>query len=158
VEGRLLVRQVIADLAASGCCVLLATHDLEEAERVADWVVIVDRGRLVAAGSPAELRRQGGDEIRFGARPGLDTSALADHLGGAVTEVRPGEYVVAVAPGPAAVAALAAWLAERDVELADLRAGRQTLEDVFLRLTGERSAAEAEQAFGAGRRARRGRS
>jgi ABC-2 type transport system ATP-binding protein len=65
---------------------------------------------------------------------------------------------VALAPGPATVAALAAWLAERDIELADLRAGRQTLEDVFLRLTGERSAAEAEQAVGAGRRARRGRS
>jgi ABC-2 type transport system ATP-binding protein len=153
VEGRLLVRDVIRNLAASGCCVLLATHDLDEAEKVADWVVIVDHGRLVGAGTPAALRRQGAQEIRFGARPGLDTPALGARLGATVTEVRPGEYVAAVAPGPAAVAALTGWLAEHDVELADLRAGRQSLEDVFLRLTGERSVAEEPAA---GRRSRRG--
>jgi ABC-2 type transport system ATP-binding protein len=156
VEGRLLVREVIRELAASGCCVLLATHDLEEAEKVADTVVIIDHGRLVASGTPDELRRQGADEIRFGARPGLDVAALAARLGGPVTEVHPGEYVAAVPPGPAAVAALTAWLAERDEALGDLRAGRQSLEDVFLRLTGERSAAEAEHT--PARRRRRGRS
>ncbi|MBV8296147.1 MAG: ABC transporter ATP-binding protein, partial [Acidimicrobiia bacterium] len=48
----------------------------------------------------------------------------------------PGEYRVAAAATPATVAALTAWLAEQDLPLADLRAGRQTLEDVFLRLTG----------------------
>jgi ABC-2 type transport system ATP-binding protein len=116
--------------------VLLTTHELEEAERVADEVVIIDRGRLVAAGSPAALRSTtGGDEIRFGAPPRLDTAALADALGAGVREASPGEYVVAAAPTPAAVAALTAWLAEQDLPLADLRAGRQSLEDVFLRLT-----------------------
>ena len=44
---------------------------------------------------------------------------------------------MAAAPSPGAIAAIAAWLAERDIPLADLRAGRQTLEDVFLRLTTE---------------------
>jgi ABC-2 type transport system ATP-binding protein len=136
VAGRQVVRRVIADLAASGCTVLLTTHELEEAERVADDVVIIDRGRLVASGSPAALRSTtGGDEIRFGAPPRLDTVALAAALGAAVVEATPGEYVVASAPTPAAVAALTAWLAEHDLPLGDLRAGRQRLEDVFLRLT-----------------------
>jgi ABC-2 type transport system ATP-binding protein len=152
VEGRLLVREVIRDLAASGGCILLATHDLEEADKVADDVVIVDHGRLVAEGTPAELRRRGAEEIRFGARPGLDVTALAARLGGSVREARPGEYVAEVVPGPAAVASLTAWLAEHDEPLADLRAGRQSLEDVFLRLTSERSAAEPDAAT-----ARRGR-
>jgi ABC-2 type transport system ATP-binding protein len=156
VEGRLLVREVIRELAGAGCCVLLATHDLEEADKVADTVVIIDHGRLVASGTPDELRREGADAIRFGARPGLDVGALAARVGGEVTEVRPGEYVAAVAPGPAAVAALTAWLAEHDESLGDLRAGRQSLEDVFLRLTGERSAAEVEHM--PARRSRRRRS
>jgi ABC-2 type transport system ATP-binding protein len=60
-----------------------------------------------------------------------------------VHEASPGEYVVDAAPTPAAVAAVTAWLAERDLPLADLRAGRQRLEDVFLRLTGSDGAPEA---------------
>jgi hypothetical protein len=54
-----------------------------------------------------------------------------------VVETRAGEYSVAAAPAPARVAALTAWLAEHDQPLGDLRAGRQSLEDVFVRLTGE---------------------
>jgi ABC-2 type transport system ATP-binding protein len=136
--GRHNVHGAVAQLRDDGACVVLTTHDLEEAERLADQVVIVDRGRLVAAGTPAELRGSGdGDEIRFGAPPGIDTVALGAHLHGRVAEVRPGEYVAEVAASPSAVAALTAWLADRDLPIADLRAGRQRLEDVFLRLTGD---------------------
>jgi ABC-2 type transport system ATP-binding protein len=138
VAGRQVVRAVIRDLAAKGCCVLLTTHELDEAERVADHVIIIDRGRIAAWGSPAELRsRTAGDEIRFSAPTGLDTASLGVLLGATVSEPTPAEYLVAAAPSPAAIAAIAGWLAERDVALADLRAGRQTLEDVFLRLTAE---------------------
>jgi ABC-2 type transport system ATP-binding protein len=134
--GRQVVRGAIRDLRDSGVAVLLTTHELEEAERLADRVVIIDRGRVVASGTPAELMRAGGgDEIRFGAPPGVDVGGLAAVLGAAVVEASPGEYVVAGAPTPAAVAALTAWLAEHDLPLADLRAGRSSLEDVFLRLT-----------------------
>ncbi|MGI9119424.1 MAG: ABC transporter ATP-binding protein [Acidimicrobiales bacterium] len=134
--GRQVVRKVVRDLAATGTAVVLTTHELEEAERVADRVVIVDRGKVVAAGSPVELRGAGpGDEIRFGAPPGLDTAGLGAAIGAWVSEVSPGEYLVGAAPTPAAVAGVTAWLAEHDLALADLRAGRQTLEDVFLRLT-----------------------
>ena len=140
--GRLVVRQVVRDLRADGACVVLATHELEEAERLADEVVILDRGRIVAAGTPAELMAGGeAREIRFGAAPGLDAAGLSAALGAPVIEERPGEYRADAAPTPAAVARLTAWLADRDLALADLRAGRQTLEDVFLRLVAEGSAA-----------------
>jgi ABC-2 type transport system ATP-binding protein len=138
--GRQVIRQVVADLRNDGVTVVLTTHDLDEAERFADRVVIVDRGRLVADGTVAELvgGEGAGDRLRFGAPPGIDVAGLAGHLGGvAVTEVAPGEYEVAAPPTPATVAAVTAWLAENDLPLADLRAGRQRLEDVFLRLTAE---------------------
>lgn len=136
--GRIVIRRIVRELADEGVCVLLTTHELEEAERMADRVLIIDHGRAVAEGSVEELLRAGaGGEIRFRAPPALDTATLAARLGGTVSEVSPGEYVAAVAATPANVAALTAWLAERDLPLADLRAGRHRLEDVFLRLTGE---------------------
>jgi ABC-2 type transport system ATP-binding protein len=138
--GRLVVRAVVRSLAERGACVLLTTHELDEAERLADRVIIIDRGRLVAEGTTAELRDAGGAaEIRFGAPAGLDIEALTARLGVPVREASEGEYVVDAAPEPATIAALTAWLAEHDLPLADLRAGRQRLEDVFLRLTGEGS-------------------
>jgi len=137
-QARITVRDIIANLAASGACVILTTHDLDEAERVADVVTIVDHGRVVATGTPAQLMSAGaGDEILFAAPTGLDVISLGTALGGVVSEVRGGEYRAAVASTPANVAALTAWLAQHDLPLGDLRAGRQTLEDVFLRLTSE---------------------
>ncbi|MDP1820601.1 MAG: ABC transporter ATP-binding protein [Acidimicrobiales bacterium] len=135
--GRQGIREVVADLRDDGVTVVLTTHDLDEAERLADHVVILDHGRVVAAGSPAELTDSDVAEVRFGAVSGLDVARLAEHLRARVTEVEPGEYLVAARGTPATIAALTAWLAERDVALADLRAGRQRLEDVFLRLVAE---------------------
>jgi ABC-2 type transport system ATP-binding protein len=140
VGGRQLIREIIRDLRQSGVTLLVTTHDLEEAERIADRIVIVDRGKVVGSGTPAELMRSGeGDDIRFAAPPDLDTASLGRTLNAFVDEVSPGEYRVAAPATPANVAALTAWLAEHDLPLADLRAGRQRLEDVFLRLTGEDS-------------------
>lgn len=161
--GRQLIRGVIADLRADGVTVLLTTHDLAEAERLADRVVIVDRGRVLAEGTPTELTTAGDtDEVRFGAAAGLDRAALSDAVGAPVDEVAPGEYRVAAAPTPATVAAITAWLAEHDLALLDLRAGRATLQDVFLRLTesadaavaasGDRVAARSSRRRGRGRR------
>jgi len=140
-SGRQLIRQVIAELRHQGVTVLLTTHDLDEAERLADRVVIIDHGRALADGTPAELMRSGpSDELRFGADPGLDVVSLGASVGATVSETAPGEYHVAHAPDPSIVAAVTGWLAERDLAIGDLRAGRQRLEDVFLRLTA--SAAE----------------
>jgi ABC-2 type transport system ATP-binding protein len=136
--GRQVIRRVIGDLRSEGVTVVLTTHDLDEAERVADRVVIIDRARLVAEGPLEELMRgpAAGETVRFAATPGIDTEALSERLdGAAVTATGPGEYEVKAAPTPATVAAITAWLAERDLPLGDLRAGRQRLEDVFLQLT-----------------------
>jgi ABC-2 type transport system ATP-binding protein len=135
VAGRQVIRQVIRDLRADGVAVVLTTHELAEAEQVADHVVIVDHGRVLSSGSLTDLLAGDGDEIRFGAPPGLDVASLGAALGHTVSERAAGEYVVAGAPSPTTVAALTAWLAAHDLPLADLRAGRQSLEDVFLRLT-----------------------
>jgi ABC-2 type transport system ATP-binding protein len=117
--------------------VVLTTHELGEAERLADHIIILDHGRLVATGTLAELRGQGEhEEIRFAAAAGLDLASLGTHLGARASEPTPGEYVINAAPSPDNVARLTGWLAERNLPLADLRAGRQSLEDVFLRLTG----------------------
>ena len=143
--GRLAIREVVRDLGAAGGCVLLTTHDLEEAERLAHRVVIVAAGRVVAEGTPAELMAAGARHIRFGAPAGLDRAALAAVIGAPVVEERPGEYRVDAPAEPAAVARLTAWLAEQNLPLADLRAGRHTLEDVFLQLTADRSVAAAQR-------------
>lgn len=151
-QGRLAIREVVAGLRDDGVTVVLTTHDLDEAERLADHVVILDAGKVVAAGSPADLMTATApEEVRFGARPGLDTAALGARLGAPVREVTAGEYLVAAGGSPALVAALTAWLAEHDLPLADLRAGRQRLEDVFLRLVSE-PAGTAPDARSTGRR------
>jgi ABC-2 type transport system ATP-binding protein len=136
VVGRQVIREVIRELRQAGVAVLLTTHDLEEAERIADRIIIIDKGAVVASGTPAELMRSSEqDEIRFAAPSHLDTAGLGRALNGFVDEMTPGEYRVVLPPTPANVAAITAWLAEHDLPLADLRAGRQRLEDVFLRLT-----------------------
>ena len=132
-----LVRQLRAD----GVTVVLTTHYMEEAERLADHVVVVDSGRAVAVGSPAELTRDGAEgQLRFTAPPGLDLVALAGALPSKVTvsEPRRGEYLVSLADpvDPKLVAAVTAWCAEQDVLAEDLRVRRRSLEDVFLELTG----------------------
>ena len=136
VQGRQLIRTLVRELAHDGVCVLLTTHDLDEAEKVADRVVILDHGHLVTAGTPSELMSAKGIRvIRFGAAPGLDTATLGKEMLAAVHEDSPGEYRIEAEPSPANIAVLTRWLAVRDIPLADLRAGRQRLEDVFLRMT-----------------------
>lgn len=134
--GRHLVRQMVGELRTAGLAVVVTTHDLGEAEKVADSVVIIDRGRVVASGTPAELMRAGGSaKIHFRAPPGVDTAALGKVMVAGVDEVAPGTYVVDLEPTPANINTLTTWLALHDLPLSDLRAGRQTLEDIFLRLT-----------------------
>ena len=81
-EGRDAVREVVASLRADGVAVVMTTHDLDEAERCSDHVVIIDRGTVVAAGSPAELvRPSDSDHILFGAPDELPVDDLAARLG-----------------------------------------------------------------------------
>ncbi|MDP2290873.1 MAG: ABC transporter ATP-binding protein [Actinomycetota bacterium] len=137
VNGRDTIRELVRGLALDGCAVVLATHELDEAERLADRVVIFDGGQVIADGTLSELRR-GHDEIRFRSSPTLDTVALATSIGMVASRVGHDEYVIDAPPHPRLMAQLTGWLADHGHPLTDLRAGAQRLEDVFRRLTADR--------------------
>ncbi|HEU5302004.1 MAG TPA: ABC transporter ATP-binding protein [Acidimicrobiia bacterium] len=132
---------LIRSLRADGVTVVMTTHGMDEAEQLCDRLAIIDRGQLVALGSPTELTSVAAvSETRFTAVPGIDVAALAVALGltaDAVTEVRAGEYVLATEATPETVADLAGWLRDEGIRLGELQTGRRTLEEVFLRLTRE---------------------
>jgi ABC-2 type transport system ATP-binding protein len=138
--ARRLTWEHIGELRAEGTTVVLTTHLLDEAEVLADRVAIIDRGRLVALGTPDELTHTSRDELEFSARPGLDREALGRALGARVDEVRPGRYLIHASNTPPLVESLASWLAAEDVVLGELKAGKRSLEDVFLRITAEETA------------------
>jgi ABC-2 type transport system ATP-binding protein len=164
-EGRLVVRGIIAAQRQKGICVVLTTHELAEAERLADQVVIIDRGRKLAEGSPATLASETADgSVRFTTDPGIDTAALAAAVGPGTTvdEEEPGSYRLGPPDGatvPTVIATLTGWLARHDVALGDLRTGR-SLEEAYLAITGDRGDDEPSGAPGgasSGRGQRRGR-
>ncbi|HEY1627685.1 MAG TPA: ABC transporter ATP-binding protein [Streptosporangiaceae bacterium] len=132
---------LIGELRAAGVSVILSTHYMEEAERLADHVVIIDHGRVVAEGTPGALTGSAG-QLRFRAEPGLDIEALVAALpAGALAKESPsGHYVVEVTGGevdPRLLASVTAWCADRGVLASSLRIESRTLEDVFLELTGK---------------------
>jgi ABC-2 type transport system ATP-binding protein len=131
---------LISALRHDGVGVVLTTHFMDEAERLADHVVIIDHGQAVAAGSPGQLTGSAG-QLRFRAEPGLDTDSLLAALppGSAAKESPSGHYLIEVDDGvirPALLAAVTAWCADRSVLPSSLRIESRTLEDVFLELTG----------------------
>ena len=140
-QARLAVWELVGRLRTDGVGVILTTHLMDEAERLADHVAVVDGGHVVAQGSPAELTG-GASTLRFGAPTGLDVAGLRAALGAAaaVQEVSPGRFTVEAVDGgalePRAIAAVTSWCAEAGVLPDGLALARRTLEDVFLDLTG----------------------
>jgi ABC-2 type transport system ATP-binding protein len=131
---------LVSALRADGVAVILTTHFMEEAERLADHVVIIDHGHAVADGSPAALTGSAG-QLRFRAEPGLDIDSLLAALpaGSAAKESPAGRYLIEVPGGtvqPALLAAVTAGCAARSVLPSSLQIESRTLEDVFLELTG----------------------
>jgi ABC-2 type transport system ATP-binding protein len=147
VEARGIVRELIGALRAEGTTVILTSHDLADVERVADRIAILDRGRIVALGSPDDLTAASSPVLRFRLAAPLsapDRAALAERLGelgagppaidedGAAGRYRVDE----LPPTPPVVAALAAWCAAHGVLILELRAGGGTLEERYLELVG----------------------
>lgn len=134
--------EVVRNLRDRGVSVLLTTHYLEEAERLADHVVIIDHGRVLAAGSPAELTGAvTGNELTFRTPERLDVTDLAAQLPAGTTaeEDSPGTYRVrgqGATVDPHTLATVTTWCAAQGVLAEDIRVGHRTLEDVFLELTG----------------------
>ncbi|PZR52540.1 ABC transporter ATP-binding protein [Xylanimonas oleitrophica] len=149
-QSRLAVWELVHELRADGVAIVLTTHLMDEAEQLADVVHVVDHGSVIASGTVPDLLASSGTpdgetSVRFEAPAGLPLDGLSSALGAAgagtgprwtVAEPRPGSYVVTGPADPAAVAALTAWLADRDALVSSLTVGRRTLEDVFLDLTG----------------------
>jgi ABC-2 type transport system ATP-binding protein len=129
---------LICELRADGVAVVLTTHLLDEAERLADSVVIVNTGRVVATGTPAELTEVAGIErLTIRAEPDLPLARLRDKLpdGVRVTECAPGEYAVHGRLATDTVAVVLSWYAGEGAHITAVNSERRTLEDVYLALT-----------------------
>ena len=138
-HARIVVWELIEGLRRDGVTVVLTTHQLTEAEELADHIVIIDHGAAVAAGTPADLMRGGADnQLRFSAPPKLDLSLLISALpeGYRATEAASGEYLVEGHIDPQVLATVTAWAARLNVLATDMRVEQRSLEDVFLDLTG----------------------
>lgn len=131
---------LVRNLTSGGTTVILTTHYLDEAEALADRVVVINAGRIVAQGTPESLggRDLAEARIRFRLPDTVPVGALPvppTHAEDGVVEIRTGDEV-------AALAELTTWALREGVELKGLTVERLTLEDVYLRLTGYRSEAE----------------
>jgi ABC-2 type transport system ATP-binding protein len=163
-------RALIEELRAAGTTILLTTHDLADVERLADRVAILDRGRIVAEGTPAELTGGTAARLRFRLAAPLTDPDL-EGLSQVLARIQAGAAIVpdtadgtaryridGAAPDPSVIAALAAWCAERSVRIVELRSGGGTLEERYLELTGDaavegaRPAVEGAESNGEGAR------
>jgi ABC-2 type transport system ATP-binding protein len=126
---------VLQGLAAGGTTILLTTHYLEEAHELADRVIVLAGGRIVADATPAGLRAQaGGLTVRYRLPAGTTADGLPAELagyldaGGRVVVARSGE-------APAVLQALLSWTREQQLDLDGLEVGTPSLEDAYLALT-----------------------
>jgi len=144
-QSRQLVFDLISELRDAGMGIILTTHLMDDAQRLADYVYIIDGGRNVAEGTVQELLQRnpaveaGADHIRtlkFEANPGLDfDGVLPDGI--AVAETRAGSYCVTGSLSPAHLAALARWWEAHNIMPASMSLQARSLEDVFLDISGK---------------------
>lgn len=140
-QSRLLVFELIRELRDSGKAIVLTTHLLDDAQRLADYVYIVDKGETVAQGTVPELLEQSTSaldqrEMTFESTPNLDLSPLA-RPGLACEETRPGFYRLVGDLLPADLERFGSWSAARNLMPTSLHLASQSLEDVFLAIAKE---------------------
>ncbi|MFF3039418.1 MULTISPECIES: ABC transporter ATP-binding protein [Arthrobacter] len=140
-QSRQIVFELIQELRDEGLGIILTTHLLDDAQRLADYVYIIDDGRTVAQGTVPELTARtaahaSGRELSFEAAPGLKPAlAGLEHL--SFTEDSPGRYVLSGELSPADLARLAGWWNEEGILPDSIHMASRTLEDVFLELSGK---------------------
>jgi len=139
VASRVELHSLMQELKEGGTTILLATHDMAEAEKMTDRVAILLRGKVVATGTPRELTSTGAGFTKISVR--TDRSVL--HHDSAVfpavhQSLRKEEYAVyySTDPGPT-VAALLDYITAQNDKLVDLRVERPSLEERFLEITDE---------------------
>lgn len=135
-QARVATWQFLRELRDAGVSIVMTTHLLDEAQALADHVVVIDSGRVVAAGSVADLT-SASPALRFRAVPGLDVADLRSGLpaGFEVVESTPGSYRVAGPITPHTVAAVTAWCAAAGAMPTDLSTGGATLAEAYFELT-----------------------
>ena len=134
--------ELLEELRRDGVTIVLTTHYLDEAERLADRVHVIDHGQLIASGTPQELTRGAGNRtIRLVLTtpfPAEAPTALAKALGdGAdVTPIDEFSLLISGPADPGTLATVSGWCEANEVVPDSLSMGQRTLEDVFLQLTG----------------------
>lgn len=138
-QARLHTWDIITRLKERGVTVMLTTHYMEEAQRLADRVAIIDHGSLVALDTPDALAQHlGGNKLTFQAAPGIGLAEL-QRLEGATSasETKSGQYVIDADDIDLLVMALMLWAHGAGIQPTNIKIERASLEDVFLQLTGE---------------------
>lgn len=137
-QSRHIVFDLINELRSEGLAIILTTHLLDDAQKLADYVYIIDQGRTVRQGTVAELTAHAEDairEIRFEAQPGLALPMGAmPHLN--ANEAQPGKYRLTGPLTPEDLATLARWWADQGILPASVILTARSLEDVFLDISG----------------------
>ena len=135
-QARLATWDIVRGLRDAGTTVVLTTHFMDEAERLADRVAIIDHGRLIALDTPrALIRDEEGGTVRLVAVPGLLDMLAGLPAARVAREGESGYYTLQTADAPALLAAITAALRDRGVTLTSLSVGHGSLEETFLRLT-----------------------
>jgi ABC-2 type transport system ATP-binding protein len=135
--------EVLRELVRDGTTLVLTTQYLEEADHLADEIVVVDRGRVIAAGTPTQLKDQAGQAsvvVTLTNAADLDEAAALMRSQSPEVYVEPGSRrLTAQADGLGDMTRIAAVFERSGIELDDLGLARPSLDDVFLHLTGHRA-------------------
>jgi ABC-2 type transport system ATP-binding protein len=134
IDGRDIIADIIRDLATRGTTVVLASHDMAEAEKVATHAVLFNSGKVIASGEILKLLTSR-KHLRFTSSVGLVPAELAVSINSPVVAIGDGVYEVASEPTPQLMTRISQWLADNSHPLLGVDMGTESLEDTYRRLT-----------------------